>query len=168
MGSQESDLNKIYGSSETGASGIPSNLANPFLRIVAFVIDSIILGVVAFLFLVVSGFSMVAGGATLSPLAAITPILFMIFAIAYFLVTEGMMWSASPGKKIVGIKIVKEDGSNLDLVTALIRLVVKSILFAIPFVNFLILLASLFFMFTSPKKQAIHDMIVKTYVVENK
>ena len=63
------------------------------------------------------------------------------------------------GKKAMGIKVVKEDGSPVDIVTAIIRYVgylVSAFVFGLGYL----------WVIWDPKKQGWHDKIAKTVVVK--
>lgn len=69
--------------------------------------------------------------------------------------------SATPGKMVLGLKIIEEDGKNLTWQKAVIRYLAM-IVSAIPF--------CLGFIWAgfNPKKQGWHDLLAKTYVVKSK
>ncbi len=69
----------------------------------------------------------------------------------------------SIGKKVLGLKVIKEDGScPIGIVNAIIRDIVGKFISVIIFgIGYLII-------GFNPKKQGLHDMIAKTYVVYEK
>jgi len=79
--------------------------------------------------------------------------------IVYFAALESSTWQATPGKKICGLKVINRDGGKLSFLHALGR----SILSALCVFNLFI--GSLMIAFTK-RKQGLHDMVCKTYVVK--
>lgn len=63
------------------------------------------------------------------------------------------------GKKVMGIKVVREDGKPLGYPTAIIRYIGYYISGLFLFIGFL-------WVIWDPKKQGFHDKIAKTYVVK--
>jgi uncharacterized RDD family membrane protein YckC len=81
----------------------------------------------------------------------------IVYFVSFWLLNDG----ATPGKKLMAIKIVKTDGSSLTLLSALLRYLgffISSFLLGIGF---------LLILFDS-KKQGLHDKIASTYVVKTK
>lgn len=77
----------------------------------------------------------------------------------YLVGTQGY----SIGKKILGLKVIKENGKcPIGLVDALIREVVGK------FISAIILGIGFLMIAFDPKKQGLHDKIAKTYVVFEK
>lgn len=69
----------------------------------------------------------------------------------------------SIGKKLLGLKVIKENGKcPIGLVDALIREVIGK------FVSSILLGIGFLIIGFNPKKQGLHDMIAKTYVVYGK
>jgi hypothetical protein len=76
----------------------------------------------------------------------------------YWPVLESSRWQATLGKKIMGLEVTDLDGNRLGFLRALLRSLAK-IISSIPFG-----LGFLMAAFTA-RKQALHDIIVKTLVV---
>lgn len=83
-------------------------------------------------------------------------------AVAFFLIFWVNYDGATPGKKLLGIKIVKDNGEKLTYSTAFIR-----------YIGFMISAATMFFfgigylwIIWDKKKQALHDKIAGTVVVK--
>ena len=99
------------------------------LRIIAFVIDSIIIGVVAYIiwsFAIVSLlFSGGLYGFWLSyGFSLFLPFVVGIIEVIYFVVLE-MAWSATIGKRIMGLKVQMENGSKVEIGKSFIRNISK-------------------------------------------
>jgi uncharacterized RDD family membrane protein YckC len=78
----------------------------------------------------------------------------------YWPVLESSHWQATVGKRVMGLQVTDFDGQRLSFMHALLRALAK-ILSSIPFGVGYLLAA-----FTA-RKQALHDIIVKTLVVRS-
>jgi uncharacterized RDD family membrane protein YckC len=65
----------------------------------------------------------------------------------------------TPGMKILNLKVIRTDGSNLDLVQGLLRYVGLII-------SFLVIFIGVIWVAFDPNKQGWHDKIAGTYVVK--
>jgi uncharacterized RDD family membrane protein YckC len=122
-----------------------------WIRVVAFIIDSVILYVVNLIV-----------GAVLSPSTAGRTGIQTLLGIIYFT----YFWSASSlwpgqtvGDKLLSLRVVRTDGSDLSIVQALIRYVGL-------FVSFLVIFIGVIWVAFDPNKQGWHDKIAGTYVVK--
>lgn len=79
-------------------------------------------------------------------------------SVVYFTVMEGFL-GATVGKFVTGIRVVKEDGSRVEVGTALIRNLLRVV------DAFLFYLVAAIFVWTSPLKQRLGDRVAKTVVV---
>lgn len=113
-------------------------------RIVASIIDSIILGIIGFLLGLVLSFA----GVIVAPLASWL----------YFILMEGGSWHATVGKRVMGLYVAYEDGSGITYATAILRMIGKLL-------SGLILGIGYLMGFFNEQKQCLHDMIAKTYVL---
>lgn len=118
------------------------------IRVVATVIDGVLVGIVSQVLSSVLG----AGGAGSG--------LSFLLGLAYYL----YFWSSyghgqTLGKRALSIRVVKTDGSELTLVDALIRYVGLLL-------SFLCLFIGVIWVAFDPNKQGWHDKIAKTYVVK--
>jgi uncharacterized RDD family membrane protein YckC len=84
-------------------------------------------------------------------------IYFMVY-ISYFIFTESSAKQATFGKLIMKIKVVNSDGDRLSVLNSTIRN------FGRILSGLILGLGYIMIVFT-PKKQALHDKIAKTYVV---
>ncbi|ARI75752.1 RDD family protein [Halobacillus mangrovi] len=76
-----------------------------------------------------------------------------------------ILWSGYVvGKRIVGIRIVKKDGSNVGILTMLLRNLVAGLVYALTFGIGVIV--SAFMVGMREDHRAIHDFIAGTYVTE--
>jgi uncharacterized RDD family membrane protein YckC len=157
-----------------GVLGVPP-LAAPGKRIVARIIDGLIIGVAFLILTVAFGGSFFLGGISQADALGIQ-VLGLVLGTAYeaaFLSSRG----ATPGKMAMSVKVVYEDGRKLDLEGALRRLspnIVLGIMALVPtlltlsnLVNFVITIVSLVFLFTDQRRQTVWDRIAKTIVVDS-
>jgi uncharacterized RDD family membrane protein YckC len=75
----------------------------------------------------------------------------------YFAVFESSSWQATPGKKIIGVKVTDLQGERITLGKAILRNVGR-IASSVLYIGYIII------GFTQ-KKQGLHDMIAGTLVV---
>ncbi|MFI8684378.1 RDD family protein [Rossellomorea sp. NPDC077527] len=83
----------------------------------------------------------------------------------YLLLTPVFWKGYDVGKKTIGIRIVKKDGSNVHIGNMLMRNVVAGIFYLITF-GFGALM-SVFFVIFRDDKRAIHDFMAGTYVTKS-
>ncbi len=155
-----------------------STYAGFWLRLVAYIIDYIIIYVVqSFIFIPVLGLmgisfaskmddmgtmsdaetmGMVAG---MIAVAGATALLTTVIAVLYWSLMESSKYQATVGKIALGLKVTDLDGNSLDFVKSLIRNVCKIISGMILFIGYI--MAG----FTE-KKQGLHDIIAGTLVVK--
>ena len=137
-------------------------------RILAAVIDHALLAIITMVIALpfgVSGAFMMMGADPIAAMAAaaswmtfivISAIIWLVY-FPYFESTTGQ----TLGKKLMGIKVVREDGKKLALPDAIIRTVLR-IVDALPFAYIIGLIVVL----VSQKKQRIGDMAARTIVVK--
>jgi uncharacterized RDD family membrane protein YckC len=152
-------------------------LADPGKRAIAFIIDIIVLFVIN---LVMGGIlgaigigaaaasadanmseEQMAGGivAAMMGMGLLYQVITLVAEFLYFALMEASSLQATLGKRIMGLKVVKEDGGTLDFTTSAIRNVVK-IICLIP-CGLGILVG-----FFTANKQGVQDMAAKTHVVQ--
>jgi uncharacterized RDD family membrane protein YckC len=117
-------------------------------RFLAFIIDAIILGVVNQILTNLSGQDP-AASTGLSTLVGI------LYVIGFWQAWNGQ----TPGKRVMGIRVVKTDGSAFGLVPAILRYVGY-------FVSGIALLLGYIWILFDKDKQGWHDKIAGTYVVK--
>lgn len=127
-----------------------------WFRVVAYVIDGILLGIVAMILNFFFRGSVDEGG-TGSPLAAV---LEAVLSFAYMTGMWSSSMQASLGQKVCGLKVVRSaDGSQISFLQAVGRYFALILAFMIFFIG-VIMVA-----FTE-RKQGLHDMLAGTYVVK--
>jgi len=155
-----------------------TNYAGFWMRLVAVIIDGIIIGVAQSFVLVpllaAVGFGFASNAETMdfsdpdqaagiiASIAALMGgywILAMVIQVLYFTFMESSKLQATVGKLALGIKVTDLQGNKLDFTKALIRNLCRIIS------NFTLLIGYIMAGFTE-KKQALHDMIASTLVVK--
>jgi uncharacterized RDD family membrane protein YckC len=144
---------------ESSKAPMPMKYEGVGVRFVAIVIDSIILVIISWILALLFGFSLL--GFYMRPQVFFSGwgiITFIIF-IAYFTYLEGTR-GQTIGKMVMKIKVVREDGSSIDISTAFIRNILRVIdgLFAY--------LVGAIIIWTSHKRQRLGDIAAKTVVVK--
>ena len=118
-------------------------------RIVAHLIDGFII------FVMTAVLSWVSVLLLLYPLLIIIPFL----ALFYYVLMEGGGWHATLGKRVMNLYVADANGNGITYSTAVLRFLGKIISTLLLFVGYLMC-------FFSERKQCLHDMIAKTYVLE--
>jgi uncharacterized RDD family membrane protein YckC len=90
--------------------------------------------------------------------SAVSALLFFAIPLIYYPAFESSAHQATPGKMAMGLQVTDRNGRRISFLRAAVRLVAKALSAAI------LLLGFLMAAFT-PKKQALHDLIVGTLVV---
>lgn len=128
-----------------------------WVRFVALVLDYAIV----FLIMLAALFALLAVKATVGMDSTVELIASLVLSFApyfYWPVMESSGWQATVGKRVMGLEVTDADGNRLSFPRALLRSLAK-IISGIPIgIGFLIAA------FTA-RKQALHDIIVKTLVV---
>jgi uncharacterized RDD family membrane protein YckC len=144
-----------------------ADYADVINRVVAIIIDTIILWVVMLVISLPLGVQAMMLGTITDPTAAaqlagssmIVGILGLLIGLGYFVYFEGTT-GQTIGKKIVNIKVVRQDGKPMTYMEALIRTVLRIVDgIALYLVGLIVILAS-------KEKQRVGDMAAKTLVVK--
>ncbi|MTI22339.1 RDD family protein [Fulvivirga sp. RKSG066] len=163
----------------TTATPVAQKYGGFWIRFVAYIIDAIILGIVASVVIVpifgALGFgaysSMQGGGeitedqlgaliGMISGAGLFLQVVNIVAGWLYFALMESSGKQGTIGKIALGLKVVDKNGERLNFGTATIRYFGKLVSTAILMIGFIIA------GFTE-KKQALHDMIASTYVIKN-
>ncbi len=151
--------------------GTEYTIANPGKRILAYIVDSIFMSIASIitLFLIgqgegLSDIATYSGGdieliiGKMMPIIQTLTFIQLIIGILYFGIFQAMSNGATLGKKLLHIRIVCLDGSEFSFVNSIFRYLVNAISMQLCFVLGII-------MFFTTYKQALHDLAVKTVVV---
>jgi uncharacterized RDD family membrane protein YckC len=156
--------------------GVP--LAPPLLRIIARLLDGLILGVINYLVALVvlgtddsAGFGGFGGDASFSKL----------YLVSVIGVAVGFLWDAvmtrmyggTPMKLAFGMRVVRADnGQPVEWSHAITRWAIPGAFAVIPLpvlpglLGFVVVVVSLVYIFTKPLRQAVWDQVAKTLVVK--
>lgn len=118
-----------------------------WVRFVAYIIDSILVGVVTSVL-----------NAVLDP--TIAAILGLVVSIAYLVVSSMQLNGATVGKMVMGLRVVDANGQMPSPVTFLLRYTVGY------FISGIILAIGFIMVGFDANKQGLHDKLFKTYVVK--
>ncbi len=157
--------------------GSELTLASRLSRLGAAILDSIIVGALIYTPLIVTG-ALGAGMASAmregNPLAfwsvfftgagAVSCVLFIVWAVVTFRFVAAN--GQTIAKKLIGIKVVRSDGSRATVARIFwLRNVVNTLITLIPIIGSLYALVDALFIFTE-RKQCLHDRIADTIVVD--
>ena len=121
-------------------------------RLLAFLVDAIILATVFFAIFLIFGSSLTIEGTF--ALCYFTSIFLSMIYFTYFYSTSGQ----TLGKKLFRIKVVSSDEENLYFATGIIRYIGYYISTLLALIGFLMV-------FFNQEKQGLHDKLAATYVV---
>ena len=148
------------------AAPIEGEPAGFWIRFLAVLIDSIIMNVILAIVwapTLLLSFRAAASGEAPSPFLALLPVLSFLLTTVISLGYYLWFWAnrgATPGKKMLGLRIVREDGEEpLGWGTAFMRLVGYMVSGVILYIGF-------FMIAFNPEKQGLHDKIAKTRVLK--
>ncbi|MFT4414233.1 RDD family protein [Fredinandcohnia humi] len=127
------------------------NRAGFWIRFIALLIDSIILGIVEWIISALLG-------AITDPEGILISIINLIIGILYFVVFQTKYNGQTLGKKITGIRVINVDGGNVSIGKMALREIIGKTISAI------ILLIG-YLMAAGKAKRALHDYLAKTVVV---
>lgn len=137
-----------------------------WVRVVAYVIDTIVLMVVLFPLLFIFGTSTVETTSTSFSTSAqsdspILNLVFTLIALGYFAGLESSSMQATLGKRAMGLVVTDANGRRISVLRAIGRYFAKFLSSLILFIGFIMVA------FTG-RKQGLHDLICSTLVVQGK
>lgn len=151
--------------------GVEYTIASPGKRILAYIVDSLFMSIASIIILFgigqgdgLSAIAEYSGGDIeqivdkVVPIVQTLTVIQLIVGILYFGVFQAMSNGATLGKKLFHIRIVCMDGSEFTFLNAIFRYIVNAISMQLCFLLAIV-------MFFTTYKQALHDMAVKTVVV---
>lgn len=122
-----------------------------FKRLLAYLIDGIILGAVLALVAFIWGSNVESRDSIIDTM---TPFL----SLAYFIILPITVLQGTLGKYVLGMKIINSQGERISLLQSIVR-------FFSSFLSSLIFFIGYFMIAFTKNKQALHDKISKTYVI---
>ena len=90
---------------------------------------------------------------------AATVALFIVLPLAAFAAFESSPWQATPGKRLLGLRVVDLDGRRVGVIRAVARQCLKLLDVATSMVTFVIAAVT-------PRRQTLHDILAGTLVTE--
>ena len=139
---------RMGGGTVEGGEELELNYAGFWRRFVALIIDSIILGFVGGIFIVIVRWIYPQAGSIMGNIIGI------VYTLAFW-----TFWGQTPGKMVMGVTIVKADGAPIGFGRAILRYVGY-------WVSTIILCIGYLMIAWDSKKQGLHDKIAGTYVVK--
>ncbi len=149
-----------------------ASLPSPWVRLVARIVDGLIIGIPAFIIVIIIGgnYNGVAGSNfSTDGSAIVASLLIGLISLGYeyfFLAKDG----ATPGKKLLNIKVISEDGSELGSDGAMRRLILAAA-GILPLIGGLIGavvgLATIVMIFTDDRRQVPADKVAKSLVIKS-
>ena len=141
-----------------GEAMVGKNYVGVGLRLVAIIIDMIILLILGYLIALVTGQTS-AGGFQLTGAPAFV---YFLLSFAYYILMEGYL-GGTLGKLALGMRVVMEDGSPCTIGASVIRNLLR-IIDGLP--GIIPYLLGAIFVWSSPTRQRLGDRLAKTYVVK--
>ena len=151
--------------------GVEYTIASPGKRILAYIVDSLFMSIASIIVLfgigqgdALSAIAEYSGGdieqivEKIVPIVQTLTVIQLILGILYFGVFQAISNGATFGKKLLHIRIVCMDGSEFTFLNSIFRYIVNAISMQLCFLLAIV-------MFFTTYKQALHDMAVKTVVV---
>lgn len=139
------------------------NYAGFWVRVLAYIIDAIILTLVGGVLGAMFGFSVLGLGTDLSDPSGAANLMMnlvsIIIGVAYFAGLESSAWQATLGKKALGLVVTDLSGNRISLMRGVGRYFAK-ILSAI------ILLIGFIMVAFTQRKQGLHDILAGTLVLK--
>jgi uncharacterized RDD family membrane protein YckC len=121
-------------------------------RFLAQVFDSLVTGVVA------AAIGLVVSGGGDPEVRPVILLIWLVVAPAYFFVAEGL-WGTTPGKWLLGLVVVREDGSDAGLAAAAVRTALRLV------DGLLFYAVGAVFIWSSESRQRLGDRLAGTLVV---
>jgi len=152
--------------------GIQYTIANPWKRVLAYFVDSMFMSIMAIILLFAIGegdglasIAEYSGGdidiilEKIMPTVQILTGLQLVLGILYYGVFQSLSNGGTLGKKLLHIRIVCIDGSEFSIPSSILRYIVNTITMQLCFLLAVVL-------FFTTYRQALHDLLVKTIVVD--
>lgn len=142
----------------TGTTSSSRNYAGFWIRFVAFILDSLIAGILSFVLTFVLSMTMGFDREDLVTTLIIN-LFSLVFGWIYYAGLESSKYQGTLGKQMMGIYVTNESGAPISFMRATGRYFAKILSSIILLIGFIMAA------FTS-KKQALHDMIASTLVLQ--
>ena len=129
-------------------------------RVLAIIVDGLVLGVVFWVMSMLFGETSTAGGTASASLGTLGTLILLIISFGYYALLEGYL-GQTVGKMLLGIKVVREDNGEVPGFGAAAIRTVMRVIDVLPFAYLVGFIAVLF----SGKNQRLGDMLANTLVV---
>lgn len=136
------------------------NFAGFWVRVLAYIIDIVPLGIISVVVAVLSGQDILNTDAS-APIYSSSDLISLLVSIAYFVGFESSAYQATPGKMALGLIVVDTDGRRISPGRAVGRYFAKIL-------SALVLLIGFIMVAFTERKQGLHDMMAGTLVVRGK
>lgn len=134
-----------------------SNVGGFWIRVLGGLLDGVMIGV--FISLAIFVFNLDTGNPIVQSGEGIASLL-------YFVLVPAFWYGYTVGKRAVGVRIVKTDGSNPTVGTMLMRYFVTGLIYVVTIgIAFIV---SIFMVAIRKDKRAVHDFVAGTYVTYDK
>ena len=130
-----------------------------WIRVVAYIIDAILLNIVSGIVGMVIGFNMYT--ADMNQFDARGSLVSFVIVWLYFALLESSVRGATVGKMAVGLRVVTESGGRLSFMHATGRYLAK-------FISAIILGIGFIMVAFTDRKRGLHDMVAGTLVVKTR
>lgn len=125
-------------------------------RFVAYILDTIPLGIISLVLAMMSGQDLLDPDAASS--FGISDFIGLFLSIAYFVGFETSSWQATPGKRALGMIVVDATGGRISVGQAVGRYFAKIL-------SGLVMLLGFIMIAFTDRKQGLHDLLAKTLVL---
>ncbi|MBK8207760.1 MAG: RDD family protein [Planctomycetes bacterium] len=139
-------------------------VASPFARVLAFLLDALMIAGLTFVAVLVGSMMLVASmfvGMTGFAYALLLIVLFVI-QVGYFFIFEVFFSGQTPGKYACKLRVIKEDGEEISPLQGLVKSFMRFAIMIPPFTALAIV------MFVDRKTRGIPDMVAGTLVIVQK
>ena len=144
---------------QAAATPVAANVHVTGRRVLATIVDGIVLSVVFWLFSALFGTTSAEGGEVSASVSGFASLVMFVLAFAYYIVLEGYL-GQTLGKMLLGIKVVREDSGEVPgLGGAAIRTVLRIV------DGFFFYIVAFIAVLASQKNQRLGDMAANTLVV---
>ncbi len=151
----------VYATSSTNAFAQSTAYGGFWIRLLAYLIDGVILAIPGFIVGVVLGGVMRIGGTdngSASAASGLGGLINLVLGFLYFTLLWSSAMQASLGQKVCGLKVITTAGGQLSYLNAVGRY------FAL-LLSFMILFIGVIMVAFTERKQGLHDMLAGTYVI---
>jgi uncharacterized RDD family membrane protein YckC len=129
-----------------------------WIRLLAYIIDAVILGIAGGILGAIFGISMMSSSNVGDYNPALN-IVSLVIAWLYFALFESSARGATPGKMALGLRVVTGDGQRLSFLNATGRYFAK-------FISAIILCIGFIMIGFTERKRGLHDMMANTLVIK--